>query len=129
MTFTYKLSKLVEGKDKAQLSRDAKLHPAAIDDYLRTGQMPAADVAMRLSRALGVPLEWMVDDSTDFPFPMQTVDLAFAAKYAALTNQTLTMDLLRQLFCAGLLREEFNRGFAAARNQGRDPQPQSMECN
>ena len=46
------------------------LAPTAISNYIASGSIPRADIALKIARAVGVPLDWLIDDSQDFPPPM-----------------------------------------------------------
>lgn len=67
MTFTQKLARLTEDRHKVRISRRAGLAPTTVSNYLNRGSMPGADVAFRLARALNVSVEWLLDDSQDWP--------------------------------------------------------------
>jgi transcriptional regulator with XRE-family HTH domain len=67
VSFTDKLRRLVEDRRLTVISRRAGMRPGAISDYLDKGNIPRADNALRLARALGVGLAWLVDPETDFP--------------------------------------------------------------
>lgn len=68
-TFAEKLAELTKVKGKAKVARAAGLSPATITDYLQRGNIPRADNALALARALGVPLDWLVDDTRNLPAP------------------------------------------------------------
>jgi transcriptional regulator with XRE-family HTH domain len=67
MTLQNKLTRLAEGRIKSFVCRQAGLHPCALSAYLHRGQIPSAEVALRLARALGVSVEWLVDPEQDWP--------------------------------------------------------------
>ena len=81
LTFTEKLKRLMEEQNKAQIARRAGLSPTAIHDYLTRGYMPAADSALRLARALGVGVEWLVDSEQDWP-PLRVATVKVVERYA-----------------------------------------------
>ena len=69
MDFTSKL-RLVSAKiNKAQAAISVGLAPTTISNYLATGSIPRADIALKIAQALGVPLDWLVDPSRDYPAP------------------------------------------------------------
>lgn len=69
MKLAEKLGKLTQERNKAELSRTAGLPATAISDYVSKGYIPKADTALKLARALEVPVEWLIDDEADFPVP------------------------------------------------------------
>ncbi len=89
MKFLEKLQRLTEGKSKALIARSASLSPTAINDYLHKGYLPRADKALALSRALKVPLEWLVDDAAGWPAP----ELNPAPSPSKLTDRDLMLEI------------------------------------
>lgn len=69
MKWTEKISKLLEGKNAAQLSLGVGLHKRAIRDAVSTGQLPRVDKALKFARAMGVSVEWLFDDGAEWPPP------------------------------------------------------------
>ena len=69
MKFAEKLAQLTDGKNKQRIGRDAGLPPTAISDYIAKNHIPRADTALKLARALKVPLEWLVDEAQEGPPP------------------------------------------------------------
>lgn len=69
MTFREKLQELARGRNRSQLARDAGLPPTVLSNYINRGSVPRADIALAIAKALGVPLEWLVDDTQDLPAP------------------------------------------------------------
>ena len=69
--FTEKLERLIAGRNKAELARQAGLTAdTAISNYLhRKGSIPRADIALKIARALAVDFAWLVDDEADWPPP------------------------------------------------------------
>ncbi|MGE5610755.1 MAG: helix-turn-helix domain-containing protein [Bacillota bacterium] len=70
MTIIEKLRRLTEGKRKADISRQAGLKPTALSDYINKGYLPRYDIALKIARALAVPVEWFIDDAEDWPPPV-----------------------------------------------------------
>jgi len=66
---TEKLRRLTEDKNKAEVARKAGLKATMISDYISKEYVPRADIALKMARALQVPLEWLVDDAQDWPPP------------------------------------------------------------
>jgi transcriptional regulator with XRE-family HTH domain len=69
MDFFEKITKLVQLKNKSELSRLAGLPPTAIDAIINKRREPLATKAIRVARALDVPAEWLFDDRADWPPP------------------------------------------------------------
>ena len=67
MTFAEQLQRLTEDRIKSKLSLRAGLPATAINDYIAKGHLPNAVKALRLARALGVSLEWLVDNDQSWP--------------------------------------------------------------
>ncbi|MEI8195189.1 MAG: helix-turn-helix transcriptional regulator [Phycisphaerae bacterium] len=70
MKITEKLLRLTEGQRKADIARAAKLKPTQLNDYTVKGSLPRYDIALRIARALKVPVEWLIDDEADWPPPV-----------------------------------------------------------
>jgi len=92
--FTEKLRRLTEGKNKAELALSVKLKPTVISDYVRRGYAPRVDIALKIARALNVPLDWLADDSQDWPPPPASIP-------ASLTAAQLASELGRRLHGIG----------------------------
>ncbi|MGE5607686.1 MAG: helix-turn-helix domain-containing protein [Bacillota bacterium] len=69
MNFTEKLRRLTEDRNKAELARKAGLKPTTISDYVSKEYVPRADIALKMARVLEVPVDWLIDDSRDWPPP------------------------------------------------------------
>jgi len=69
MDFWEKLSRLTADRDKGKVSFEAGLTPRSISNYISRRQLPRADAATGIARALGVSVEWLVDDSCGWPPP------------------------------------------------------------
>jgi transcriptional regulator with XRE-family HTH domain len=67
MNLAEKLGRLLQGRQKADVARNAGISPSALSKYLHRKTIPPADIALRLSRALGVPFDWLVDDAQQWP--------------------------------------------------------------
>lgn len=74
MNFAEKLSRATEGKNKQRVGVEAGLPPTAISDYISKGHLPRADKLLSLARVLGVPLDFLLDDSRDWPPPDSSHD-------------------------------------------------------
>ena len=55
--------------NKSEVARAAGLPVTAISNYINRKYIPRADTALRIAKALNVPLSWMVDDSQNWPPP------------------------------------------------------------
>lgn len=71
MTFQEKLRLAAQNVNKALRGREQGLKENTISSYIATGSIPRAGIALKIARAVGVPLEWLVDDAQDFPPPKQ----------------------------------------------------------
>jgi transcriptional regulator with XRE-family HTH domain len=69
MKFAEKLARLTAEKNKQKVAIDAGLPPTAISNYITKNNVPRADTALALARALDVQLDWLVDDNRDWPPP------------------------------------------------------------
>jgi transcriptional regulator with XRE-family HTH domain len=68
MTISEKLSRLTEDMTKARIAKKAGVNVHALYSYMPPReQMPSAAVAFRLAKALGVTVEWLLDDSATWP--------------------------------------------------------------
>jgi transcriptional regulator with XRE-family HTH domain len=73
MKFHEKLRTRVEalGLNKARAARDAGLPESTISSYLsKHKSLPRIDIAFKIAKAIGVPLEWLADDRADWPPPI-----------------------------------------------------------
>jgi hypothetical protein len=69
VNITEKLTRLAEGKRKADIARSAGLMPTQFNDYTVKGSKPRYDIALRLAKALSVSPEWLFDDRQEWPPP------------------------------------------------------------
>lgn len=67
MTFREKLARLTDDRKKNKIAARAGMSPAAFYDLLHKNHTPRAATALRVARALGVDLDWLIDDSQDWP--------------------------------------------------------------
>lgn len=63
------MRQLAEGRNLSEIARREGLYNAAISDAMNKGQLPKADKAIRIARALGVSAEWLWDDARSWPPP------------------------------------------------------------
>lgn len=82
-------------KNKTLVAKAAGLPATAISNYINRGYLPGADIALKIARALSVPLDWLVDDSQDWPPPPASVP-------ASLTAEQLASELGRRLHGIGI---------------------------
>lgn len=110
MTFHEKLRRRVQEKigNKAKAARDAGLPESTISSYLsKHASLPRIDIALKIARAIDVPLEWLADDSKDWPPPkaeeipplmkVSPNDLMFDV---ARRHREIALDLLRNFDAA-----------------------------
>jgi transcriptional regulator with XRE-family HTH domain len=88
MKFVDKLERLIREKGLGQtdVAEKAGISPTAMSNYLNRGSTPGVDSALRLARALGCSLEWLVDDSMDWDAPpsaKEIPDSVLASELAA----------------------------------------------
>ncbi len=100
MTFEEKLKEWLKGRSRAGLARLANLRPTVINNYL-TGERrsaPMAQTALKLARAMSVPLEWLVDDKQGWPPPDSIREREEAA--TKLPDQQIIREFLRRRLLA-----------------------------
>ena len=90
MVFTEKLSRLTTGK-RSRIAKAAGLPTSAVSNYISKKQMPRGDKALALARATGVPVEWLLDDSQDWPAPPSNA-------VSAITIDQLAAELGRRMY-------------------------------
>ena len=90
VTITEKLTRLTKGKNKAELARRAGLKPTTISDYIAKEYAPRSDIALKMARALEVPVDWLIDDAQDWPPPPQQ-------SVSALSTEDLAHELGRRM--------------------------------
>jgi transcriptional regulator with XRE-family HTH domain len=88
MTFQKKLERLAPTVNKSRASAAVGLKPNTISTYLAKGSIPRADIALKIAKALSVPIEWLIDDASDWP-PPEAVQLSLSSLSDA--------DLLREM--------------------------------
>lgn len=69
MNFREKLKLLGGQVNKAEKARSVGLPATMISTYIAKGSIPRGDIALKMARALDVPVDWLLDDSKDFPPP------------------------------------------------------------
>lgn len=97
MDVTEKLIKLTADRGKAQVAKAAGLPKSAISNYIAKRQMPRGDNALAIARALDVPLDWLVDNTRDWPPPKAELDSP-----AMLSDETIIGEFHRRLVYAAL---------------------------
>jgi len=94
MNFTEKLSRLTADRSKSEVARAASLSATTISNYIARGSLPRYDIAVRIARAVGVSVEWMLDDAADFPPPAPIVATETSGKnFDAVVSIHLTIEL------------------------------------
>lgn len=96
MLFAEKLDKLGKEVNKSRVSRAAGLKANTLSTYIATRSIPRADIALKLARALGVPLEWLVDDTQDWPPPSKSDASGEATSSLQLTDNELMIEVCRR---------------------------------
>jgi hypothetical protein len=69
MTFREKLRSLGAGVNKSARGVGVGLKPNTISTYMVKGSIPRADIALKMARALGVDVAWLIDDAAPWPPP------------------------------------------------------------
>jgi hypothetical protein len=92
MKINDKLKFLFAEINKAKAARSVGLPVSTISSYIAQGSMPRADIALKIARASGVSLEWLVDDAQGMP-PV----LAASKGLAPLPPATTPTDHARRL--------------------------------
>lgn len=91
-SFTEKLTRLTEGKNKAEIARRAGLKATTISDYVAKGYTPRADIALKMAKALNVDAAWLIDDErNEWPPPT-----ASAPTVANLSDDELMAEVARR---------------------------------
>ena len=67
MTFTEKLRRLMEDRNCARVAKRMGLPRNAISDYINKKMIPRADRAAQIARAMGVSLDWLMNDAVGWP--------------------------------------------------------------
>lgn len=88
--FAEKLRVLLAAKRVSQkrLASSLGISKSTLNDYLTEKSKPQIDTALKLARALQVPLEWLADDCLDYPPPGRelvptTMDITHLARVVA----------------------------------------------
>lgn len=82
MTFHEKLARLTAYMKRAAICRSLGMPENAMGNLLHRKQMPAADTALKFARALGVSVEWLIDEEQDWP-PVRSSEPELHAEHAA----------------------------------------------
>ena len=69
MNFTEKLKRASADLNKSKAGERVGLKADTISSYITKKAIPRLDTAVKIARALSVPLEWLADDSQDWPPP------------------------------------------------------------
>ena len=72
MKFAAKLEKILTQRNQSRsaLGRLVGISATAVNDYISQSYLPRIDIALKISRALNVPLDWLADDAQEWPPPM-----------------------------------------------------------
>lgn len=87
-----RILKLLDGRPQANLAKEAGLDPRTLGDIIRR-TTPSADKALRIARALGTTVEWLMEGD---PPPAEEPELRepSAAAYQALGDRLREAHLL-----------------------------------
>ncbi len=134
MKLSEKLSALLNGKDRAEVASKCGVTASSLNNYLYRNSEPASSTALKLARALNVPMEWLIDDEQNWPPPS---DLP-ASKTATLSPDDLRLALGEHLRPAAVrltsvMREAWEvdwmataQAFVAAAQEGRQLTPDEL---
>lgn len=67
MNFHEKLKKLTELSNRSAICRAAGLHETTISGWIYCETVPQIDTAFKIAKVLNVSLDWLADDSKDWP--------------------------------------------------------------
>ncbi|MEM8781914.1 MAG: helix-turn-helix transcriptional regulator [Planctomycetota bacterium] len=67
MDLATKITKLLGTRPLTDLADAVGASRGSFNNYVNRGSMPRADVALRISRELDVPFDWLVDDEQNWP--------------------------------------------------------------
>jgi transcriptional regulator with XRE-family HTH domain len=59
----FKLARMASGLSRTELASALEVSPSSIGEYERGANRPTADKAVIIARLLGVPLDWLLDDT------------------------------------------------------------------
>lgn len=79
MEMRAKVLRLLGGESRSDLARRADLPISTLSNLINRGGQMGAENALKLARALDVPLEWLVDEAQQWPPPLRGVDMAVEA--------------------------------------------------
>lgn len=85
------------GLNKAKAARKAGLLESTIGSYIsKPVSLPPSDIALKISRAIQVPLDWLIDDEQEYPPPPLTAA-------GAMTTVQLVEELGRRMHEIGVV--------------------------
>ena len=129
MTFTEKLRRAAAEVNKSKLGQAVGLGANTISSYIAKGSVPRADIALKIARAVSVPLEWLTDDAQSWPPPAQSGRSLADVPYTELARELGRRYRLEVLDAVAGLdqaeREDWDAAAAAVRSlkPGADPPP------
>jgi transcriptional regulator with XRE-family HTH domain len=97
MTFAEKLRALKGDRSHAEIARLFGGSPQGVQNWASGRSIPRADYGVRLAAALGVPAEWLFDDSQDWPPPPTEDQQIVAAVRAAVGDTANLTDYEREI--------------------------------
>src|SRR4051812_14306289 len=93
MKFADKLRKIIGDRRISAVAEDAQINPGLLNNYLNRGSEPGAMTALKIAKALKVPLEWLIDDAADLPVPEQPAGTQAADR---LSDRELMMEVAKR---------------------------------
>ncbi len=97
MDFAQKLRRLRDGRPDHAIAEASGCSPGAVQKWASGRSIPRADYGVRLAAALGVPAEWLFDDSQDWPPPPTEDQQIVAAVRAAVGDTANLTDYEREI--------------------------------
>jgi len=67
MTTSQKLARFAETLKMGVIADRAGISRTLMSKYVRSGSVPACNKALAIARALGVSVDWLLDDTQDWP--------------------------------------------------------------
>jgi transcriptional regulator with XRE-family HTH domain len=128
-----KLKEFTKKRSQASIARDAGLAPSILSNYINRGSEPLASAALKLARALEVPVDWLLDDAQGFPAPEPTPKPSASdlpdrelMMELAVRQRRLLLDFLQTLESANAI--DWNKAASDAANLSpSDPLPDSAK--
>ena len=93
MDFGEKLKRAIGGRSYSEIARVVGCSPETIRKIADHGSLPRLDRALRICRAVDIPIGWASDPETDWPPPVSEKDMAAELVSQALAGAGLAGEL------------------------------------